>query len=47
MGLGMTVSRDIIRSHGGDITLHNKPEGGLRIVVTLPQDTKQHIGDAE
>lgn len=37
MGLGMTVARTIIRAHGGDITLENKPEGGLRVTVTLPQ----------
>ncbi|MBC7950496.1 MAG: HAMP domain-containing protein, partial [Rhodospirillaceae bacterium] len=29
IGLGMTVSRTIIRAHGGDIALENKPEGGL------------------
>lgn len=38
IGLGMTVSRTIIRAHGGDIALENKPEGGLLVVVTLPQD---------
>ncbi|MCR6630573.1 MAG: ATP-binding protein [Magnetospirillum sp.] len=37
MGLGMTAARTIIRAHGGDITLENRPEGGLRVVVTLPQ----------
>lgn len=37
MGLGMTVARTIIRAHGGDIILENKPEGGLRVTVTLPQ----------
>ncbi|MBI5164862.1 MAG: HAMP domain-containing protein [Magnetospirillum sp.] len=37
IGLGMTVARTIIRAHGGDITLHNKPEGGLSVEVVLPQ----------
>lgn len=37
MGLGMTVARAILRAHGGDIVLENKPEGGLRVTVTLPQ----------
>lgn len=37
IGLGMTVARTIIRSHGGDITLRNKPEGGLSVEVVLPQ----------
>ncbi|MGE5517635.1 MAG: ATP-binding protein [Bacteroidota bacterium] len=37
MGLGMTVARTIVRAHGGDITLENMPEGGLRVIATLPQ----------
>lgn len=37
IGLGLTVSRTILRAHGGDITLSNKAEGGLRVVATLPQ----------
>lgn len=35
-GLGMTVARSIIRAHGGDIHLHNRRQGGLRVEVTLP-----------
>ncbi len=38
-GLGMTVARTIIRAHGGDVRLENRAEGGLRVTVTLPQDT--------
>lgn len=37
MGLGMTVARTVIRAHGGDIRLDNRPEGGLTVVVILPQ----------
>ena len=35
-GLGLTVARTIIRGHGGDVTLHDAPSGGLRAVVHLP-----------
>ncbi|MDP4796259.1 MAG: ATP-binding protein, partial [Rhodospirillales bacterium] len=36
IGLGMAIARDIIRRHGGDITLTNRPEGGLRVEIDLP-----------
>lgn len=39
-GLGLTVARTIIRGHGGDVTLHNAPSGGLRVVVSLPPQSR-------
>jgi two-component system osmolarity sensor histidine kinase EnvZ len=36
VGLGMTIARDAIRSHGGDVVLEDAPGGGLRVKVTLP-----------
>jgi two-component system osmolarity sensor histidine kinase EnvZ len=36
VGLGLTISRDIARSHGGDIVLSESPPGGLRVTVKLP-----------
>ncbi len=36
MGLGLTVVRDVARSHGGDVTLGASPHGGLRATVKLP-----------
>ncbi len=36
MGLGLPIARNILRAHGGDVTLANRPGGGLRAVVTLP-----------
>lgn len=36
-GLGLTIARAAIRSHGGDISLSNRLEGGLRVLITLPK----------
>tara|TARA_B110000438_G_scaffold296250_1_gene340645 strand:+ start:786 stop:2081 length:1296 start_codon:yes stop_codon:yes gene_type:complete len=35
-GLGMTIARDIIRSHGGDIKLFKSSFGGLKTIIDLP-----------
>lgn len=35
-GLGLTISRDIIRAHGGDMELDTAPGGGLRVSILLP-----------
>ena len=35
-GLGLTIARDIVRAHGGDIVLEQSPLGGLRASVRLP-----------
>ena len=36
VGLGLPIARNMLRAHGGDVTLSNRPEGGLRAVATLP-----------
>jgi len=36
VGLGLTIARDVALSHGGDITLEESPQGGLRVRVHLP-----------
>jgi len=35
-GLGLTITRDIIRSHGGDVKLSKSNLGGLQLKVLLP-----------
>lgn len=36
-GLGLAIARNIAQSHGGDIVLRNRPEGGLAATLTLPR----------
>ena len=36
-GLGLTIARSIAESHGGQLTLRNRPEGGLEANLTLPR----------
>ncbi|WP_337877120.1 ATP-binding protein, partial [Elioraea sp.] len=35
-GLGLTIARDIVRAHGGEIALEESPRGGLRARIRLP-----------
>jgi signal transduction histidine kinase len=34
-GLGLTIARTIARTHGGDVALSNRAQGGLRAELTL------------
>lgn len=36
-GLGLAIARNLARAHGGDVTLSNRKEGGLRATLTLPR----------
>lgn len=36
VGLGLPIARNILRAHGGDVTLGNRPGGGAVVTVTLP-----------
>ncbi len=36
VGLGLTIARDVVRSHGGDIALDEAPTGGLRARLRVP-----------
>ena len=36
VGLGLAISSDIIKSHGGDIRFDKSKLGGLRVIISLP-----------
>jgi len=36
-GLGLSIARNVVLAHGGEIALINRPAGGLRVVVSLPR----------
>jgi signal transduction histidine kinase len=36
-GLGLSVARTIARAHGGDVTLLNRPDGGLSATLILAE----------
>ena len=45
VGLGLAVVRSVARQHGGDAFVENRPDGGLRAVVTLPLTPPSAAGD--
>ena len=36
VGLGLSIASDIIRSHGGNLSLMESPQKGLRVKISLP-----------
>jgi two-component system sensor histidine kinase HydH len=36
MGLGMSIIKDIIEGHGGEVKIANQPEGGGQVTLILP-----------
>ena len=45
MGVGLSISRTIIESHGGSITQRPNPGGGTIFTFTLPVVNKEESGD--
>ena len=39
-GLGLTVSEGIVNQHGGSITASNRPTGGAKLELRLPEATR-------
>lgn len=35
-GLGLAITQSIVQAHGGELTLANRPGGGLRALIKLP-----------
>jgi two-component system NtrC family sensor kinase len=44
-GLGLSICYGIIKEHGGDITAHNRAEGGAAVEVRLP--SSGHVPETE
>jgi len=44
-GLGLGIVRNIINSHGGEILIANRPEGGAAVTVTLPESEGENHGN--
>jgi signal transduction histidine kinase len=36
MGLGLSIARDIISAHGGEINVRSQPEGGSNFILQIP-----------
>jgi signal transduction histidine kinase len=45
-GLGLSACYGIVQKHGGQITCHNRPQGGAIFTVTLPAAQKPHEQNA-
>lgn len=43
IGLGLSIVAAIASAHGGSLGLHARPEGGLRIVITLPHARQRRV----
>jgi two-component system sensor kinase FixL len=47
MGVGLSISRTIVESHGGRIWVDPNPEGGTIFRFTVRAVTKEELGDAD
>jgi signal transduction histidine kinase len=45
-GLGLSIVAAVAAAHNGSLELHARPEGGLRVQITLPGSAIQHLAGA-
>ena len=36
VGLGLAISSDVVKSHGGDLKFDKSSLGGLKVIISLP-----------
>jgi signal transduction histidine kinase len=41
-GLGLAIVAEVVAAHGGTVTIDDRPGGGTKITVALPQNRPQH-----
>lgn len=46
MGLGLSISRRIVRGHHGDITVSSESNKGTSVKLILPQGVSEHVQDS-
>jgi PAS domain S-box-containing protein len=44
-GLGLSIAANVVRQHGGRLTLGNAEDGGGRVLVSLPLDRPPAVGE--
>jgi signal transduction histidine kinase len=40
-GLGLAIVAEVVAAHGGTVTIENRPGGGTKVIVVLPQHTNR------
>ncbi|MGT2491908.1 sensor histidine kinase [Cupriavidus basilensis] len=43
VGMGLSIAADIVSRHGGELSLANRPEGGLRVRIVLPLEPERRL----
>ncbi len=44
-GLGLSISRDIVNQHGGDLRLESERGKGTTAIMTVPMKDREPAGD--